>query len=79
MRAIFKKELRSYFTTPIGYAFIAVLLALSGFFFSFTTLWMSSSDTSAYFFIMILLGKIFFIIARLFPGCKSDLDWVLYF
>lgn len=58
MFAIFKKELRSYFTTPIGYAFVSVLLALSGFFFCFTTLWMSSSDTSAYFTIMLCLFAI---------------------
>lgn len=38
MGAIFKRELRSYFTTPIGYVFLAVYLAVNGFAFSASTL-----------------------------------------
>ena len=34
MRAITKKELRSYFSSPIGYVCISVLLALYGYYFS---------------------------------------------
>ena len=30
MIAIYKRELNSYFTTPIGYAFVAIFLAISG-------------------------------------------------
>lgn len=30
MRAIFKREMRAYFTTPVGYVFIGVFLILSG-------------------------------------------------
>ena len=33
MLAIFKKELRSYFTNPMGYIFIAVFLVVSNLFF----------------------------------------------
>lgn len=34
MKAIYKKEMRSYFCSPMGYVFIAAILALSGFFFT---------------------------------------------
>ena len=30
MLAIYKREMRAYFTTPIGYIFIGVFLAVSG-------------------------------------------------
>lgn len=49
MFAIYKREMRSYFTTPIGYVFIAVFLAASGFSFALTTLQVQSSDVSLYF------------------------------
>ena len=49
MFAIYKRELYSYFTTPIGYVFMAVFLAVSGFFFGLTTLQVQSSDVSLYF------------------------------
>ena len=49
MFAIYKREMRSYFTTPIGYVFIAVFLAASGFSFALTTLQTQSSDVSLYF------------------------------
>ena len=53
MFAIYKRELRSYFTTPIGYIFAAVYLCLSAAVFCFTTLYTLSADTTAYFTIMI--------------------------
>ena len=53
MFAIYKKELRNYFTTPLGYAFIAVFLAVSGFIFSVATFQSQSSDMSGYCQIMI--------------------------
>ena len=33
MSAIFRRELRAFFTNPIGYVVLAVLFAISGFFF----------------------------------------------
>jgi len=52
MLAIFKRELRSYFITPIGYVFIVVFMVMSGLAFSFTTLKTGSSDVSTYYLIL---------------------------
>lgn len=49
MTAVFKRELRSYFTTPTGYIFAAVFLCAAGFLFSITTLQMQTNDVSAYY------------------------------
>ena len=53
MGAIFKRELRSYFVTPLGYVFIGVFLAAAGFLFSMLTLIYSvggeTADVSTYF------------------------------
>jgi len=50
MLAIYKREMRSYFTTPIGYIFIGIFLAASGGIFSFCTLQMfENSDPYSYF------------------------------
>lgn len=48
MFAIYKREMRSYFTTPIGYIYSAVFLAISGFIFSITTFHMGTTDISGY-------------------------------
>ena len=53
MLAIYKKEMRTYFTTPLGYVFIAVFLAVSGFMFAISTYQSMTSDVSGYFQIMI--------------------------
>ncbi len=53
MLAIYKKEMRTYFTTPLGYVFIAVFLAVSGFVFAFSTFQTKTSDVSGYFQLMI--------------------------
>ena len=53
MSAIYKKEMRTYFTTPLGYVFIAVFLAVSGFVFAFSTFQTQTSDVSGYFQLMI--------------------------
>lgn len=54
MLAIFKRELRSYFSTSIGYIFVGIFLALSGALFSYTTLQQrENSDTSFYFTLML--------------------------
>lgn len=43
MKAIFKRELKAYFASPVGYVVVAVLLALYGFFF-FQVMAMGSSS-----------------------------------
>ncbi|MBQ2757205.1 MAG: ABC transporter permease [Clostridia bacterium] len=49
MFAIFKKELRAYLTTPIGYVYVGIFLAVSALICAFTTLQQASYNTSAYF------------------------------
>jgi len=53
MFAVYKRELHSYFTTPIGYVFMAVFLAVAGFLYSITTLQSQTSDVSGYFQILL--------------------------
>ena len=53
MLAIYKKEMRTYFTTPLGYVFIAVFLAVSGFMFAVSTYQSQTSDVSGFFQLMI--------------------------
>ncbi len=49
MLAIYKREMRSYFTTPIGYIFSAIFLCLSAAVFCYSTLYTLSADTTTYF------------------------------
>ncbi len=58
MFPIYKREMLAYYTSPIGYIFTAVLLVLSGILFSFTTVWMRTVDTSAYFVAILFLFSI---------------------
>lgn len=53
MFAIYKKEMRSYFTNPIGYVYMGIFLALSALVFCYTTLHVKSYDLSLYFYYMI--------------------------
>lgn len=53
MLAIYRKELRSYFTTPVGYVYMGIFLALSALIFCYTTLISNSYDTTSYFSMMI--------------------------
>lgn len=57
MKAIYKRELRSYFTSPIGYVFVAVYLVLSGVLFAYTMLLTAisggSADIGTYFTVLI--------------------------
>jgi len=55
MLAIYKRELRAYFTSAIGYIFVAVFLILSGLSFAFTTLLSNTTDVSFYYTIMMFL------------------------
>ncbi|MBQ7364581.1 MAG: ABC transporter permease subunit [Clostridia bacterium] len=55
MLAIYKREMRSYFTSPIGYIFLAIFLAVSGVIFSLTTLTQgNASDITMYFTYMLI-------------------------
>lgn len=50
MIAIYKRELRAFFTSPSGYIYIAMFVAVSGFFFSmFTLLAGADSSITSYF------------------------------
>ena len=49
MFAIYKKELRSYFINAVGYVYVGVFLAISGFLCCYTTIGAKSYDTSNYF------------------------------
>ena len=49
MFAIFKKELRGYFTTPVGYIFVGIFLAAAALICAFTTIQQASYNTSSYF------------------------------
>lgn len=49
MLAIYKRELRAYFVTPIGYVCLAIFLAASGFLFSLFTLQSQTTDVGTYF------------------------------
>ena len=55
MGAIYKKELRTYFTTPVGYMFAAALILISAAAFSFTTLQAHTRDTTQYFTLMVFI------------------------
>lgn len=49
MFAIYKKELRAYLTTPIGYIYVGVFLAVSALICAFTTVQQASYNTSSFF------------------------------
>ena len=58
MLAIYKREMRSYFTGVIGYAFLVIFLAVAAALFSYTTLFAMSADVTAYFTFMLLFSGI---------------------
>ena len=56
MLAVFKRDLLSYFTTPVGYVFMAIFLAVNGGVFSMMTLQMGTeSSIDSYFSTIMLL------------------------
>ena len=50
MTAIYKREMRAYFRTPVGYVFMAIFLAASGFLFAFNNLHKQTTDLSNYYY-----------------------------
>ena len=58
MSAIFKKEMKGYFTGVIGYVFLVVYLAVAGIIFCYTTLFSMSADVSSYYTAMLLFSAI---------------------
>ncbi len=58
MLAVFKRELRAYFTGVVGYVFMVVFLAIAGAVFCYTTLFSMSADVTSYFVIMLLISAI---------------------
>ena len=61
MIAVFKKEMRSYFTTVTGYVFLGVALLISGFVLSVTTFMSSepTSNTASYFSLVLIMSMVF--------------------
>jgi ABC-2 type transport system permease protein len=55
MFAIFKRELKAYFLTPIGYIYMGLFLLLTGIFFTFNNIFSQSSQFTGF------LGSILFI------------------
>ena len=49
MTAIFKREMRAYFTTSIGYIFLASALVVSAIIFAISTVFSQTADPSVYF------------------------------
>ncbi len=49
MTAILKRELRSFFITPIGYVYIGMFLTISSLISSFTTLQLKTYNTASYY------------------------------
>lgn len=59
MFAIFKRELSSYFTSPLGYVFIAIFYIFSGAFLYILTLYPGTTDLSGVFSMMFYVMMIF--------------------
>ena len=61
MFAVFKRELKAYFTTPIGYIFIGMFLVISGYMFSLINLFGRSPE------IELIFGNLVFVFLFLVP------------
>ena len=58
MRAIYKREMRSYFTGTIGYVFLVLFLAVAGLAFCYTTLFSMSAEVGSFYIIMMIFSAI---------------------
>ncbi len=58
MLAIYKRELKAYFTGVIGYVFLVIYLIIAGIVFSYTTMYAMSSDVTTYFLVMMIISGI---------------------
>ena len=58
MLAIYKREMRAYFTGVIGYAFLVIFLAVGAAIFSLTTLVAMTADVSSYFLYMMIFSAV---------------------
>lgn len=59
MFAIFKRELKAYFTSPLGYVFLAIFYAFSGLFFYIFSMSVGSTDISSVFLMMFIVLMVF--------------------
>lgn len=58
MFAIFKREMKGYFTGVIGYAFLVIFLAIAAILFCYTTLFSMSANVSTYFTLMLIFSAV---------------------
>lgn len=58
MLAIYKREMRAYFTGAIGYIFLVLFLTVGGLVFCFTTLFSLSADVTQYFLYMLIFSAV---------------------
>ena len=58
MIAVFKKEMRGYFTGVVGYVFLVLYLALAGFIFAYTTFFSMSASVTNFFTFMLFVSAV---------------------
>ena len=59
MLAIYKREMRSYFTGIVGYAFLVIYLLTAGVVFAYTTLFSMTANVTTYFTFMLIFAAVF--------------------
>ena len=58
MLAVFKREMRSFFTSVIGYVFLVLFLAVGAAVFAYTTLYSMSASVTSFFAFMLIFSAI---------------------
>ena len=58
MIAVFKKEMRGYFTGVVGYVFLVLYLALAGLIFAYTTFFSMSASVTNFFTLMLVVSAV---------------------